>query len=248
MLFGDDKTVSQYANDPRVEVHGSGRSKVLIGEDKIDQWQPHLAMLFESVAANSGRSCINASAIVVPRHADAIAEALARELLEMIPRAPDDPAATLSGFASPAMAEMIDGAIEDGLKEPGAEDVTRRLRVAAGGPPDRRANRDGMNYLLPTVVRCDSMDHALANREFLFPYCSVVEVPQSEMIERIGPSLVVTAVTEDSEWVPQLLAAPHIDRLNIGSVPTSRIDWSQPHEGNLFEFLYKRRSINVQPA
>ena len=39
MLFGDDKTVSQYASDPRVEVHGSGRSKVLIGEDKIDQWR-----------------------------------------------------------------------------------------------------------------------------------------------------------------------------------------------------------------
>jgi hypothetical protein len=92
------------------------------------------------------------------------------------------------------------------------------------------------------------MDHALANREFLFPYCSVVEMPQSEMIERIGPSHVVTAVTDDQSWVPQLLAAPHIDRLNIGSVPTSQIDWSQPHEGNLFEFLYKRRSIKVQPA
>jgi acyl-CoA reductase-like NAD-dependent aldehyde dehydrogenase len=169
MLFGDDKTVAQYAADPRVEVHGSGRSKVLIGDDRIDHWEPHLAMLVESVAANSGRSCINASAIVVPRRGDAIAEALARELLDMVPRAPDDPMATLSGFASAAMAEMIDGAIEDGLKEPGAEDVSRRLRVAAGGSPGRLLNRDGMNYLLPTIIRCDSMDHPLANREFLIP-------------------------------------------------------------------------------
>jgi hypothetical protein len=248
MLFGDDKTVAQYANDPRVEVHGSGRSKILFGEDKIDDWPAHLAMMAESIAANSGRSCINASAIIVPRHGTEIAEALAKELLDMVPRAPEDPEATLSGFANPVMAEMIDGAIEDGLKEAGAEDVSRRLRVAANGPSARRATRDGMNYLLPTVVRCDSFDHGLANREFLFPYCSVIEMPQAEMLETIGPSLVVTAVTDDSAWIPQLLSAPHIDRLNIGSLPTSKIDWSQPHEGNLFEFLYKRRSIHVVPA
>ena len=36
-------------------------------------------------------------------------------------------------------------------------------------------------------MRCDSMDHPLANREFLFPYCSVVEMPQAEMIERDRP-------------------------------------------------------------
>ena len=34
-------------------------------------------------------------------------------------------------------------------------------------------------------------------------------------------------------------------RLNIGRVPTNRISWDQPHEGNLFEFLYRRRSISV---
>ncbi len=248
MLFGDDKTVSQYASDPRVEVHGSGRSKVLFGEDSIDSWRDHLPMLVESVAANSGRSCINASAIIVPRHGREIAEALATELLAMVPKAPDDTTANLSGFANPAMAEMIDGAIADGLNEPGAEDVSRRLREQSGGIADRRVNRDNMNYLQPTIVFCESFDHALANREFLFPYCSVVEMPQAEMLGTIGPSLVVTAVTDDATWIPQLLSAPHIDRLNIGPVPTSKIDWSQPHEGNLFEFLYKRRSISVVAA
>jgi hypothetical protein len=248
MLFGDDKTVAQYASDPRVEVHGSGRSKILFAEDKIDAWPDYLAMMVESVAANSGRSCINASTIVVPRHAASIAEAIARELLPMVPRAADNPEATLSGFANPAMAEMIDAAIEDGLKEPGAEDVSRRLRVAAGGESARFASRDGMNYLLPTIVHCKSFAHPLANREFLFPYCSVVEIPQAEVLDTIGPSLVVTAVTDDPAWIPQLLTAPHIDRLNIGAVPTSKIDWTQPHEGNLFEFLYRRRSINVTPA
>ena len=244
-LFGDDKTVAQYATDPRVEVHGSGRSKILLGDDMVDRWREFLPVLVDSIALNSGRSCINASAIIVPRHGAEIAEAIAAELVAMVPRAPEDPDARLSGFANATMAEMIDGAIADGLADSGAEDVSARLRVAAGVEAPRRVSRDGMNYLQPTIVYCDSFDHSLANREFMFPYASVVEVPQAEMLDTIGPSLVVSAITADPAWIPELLAAPHIDRLNIGPVVTAQVDWSQPHEGNLFEFLYKRRSISV---
>ena len=129
-LFGDDKTVAQYATDPRVEVHGSGRSKILLGDDMVDRWREFLPVLVDSIALNSGRSCINASAIIVPRHGAEIAEAIAAELVAMVPRAPEDPDARLSGFANATMAEMIDGAIADGLGDPGAEDVSARLRVA----------------------------------------------------------------------------------------------------------------------
>lgn len=252
-LFGDDKTVSRYAADPRVEVHGSGRSKILIGEDAVDRWPEYLPVLLESIAVNSGRSCINTSAILTPRHGAAIAEALAEALLKMFPRPADDPDASLSGFANPAMAEMIDGALTEGLATPGAEDVSARLRAAdpsrAGGHgAPRRVERDGIHYLLPTIVRCNSFDHPLANREFLFPYASVTEVPQADMLSLIGPSLVVTAITDDPTWAAELLAAPDIDRLNLGPVVTAQVDWSQPHEGNLFEFLYKRRSISVRNA
>lgn len=241
MMFGDDATVAAYADDPRVEVHGSGRSKILIGEDSIDRWRELLPVLVESVSANSGRSCINASAILVPRHAREIAAALARELAPMVPRPVDDPEARLSGFANPAMPEWIDSTIEDGLATPGATDVSAAAR---GGTP-RRSSLDGMNYLLPTIIHCPDFDHPLANREFLFPFASVTEVPQERMLDVIGPSLVVTAITRDPEWISALLDCPHIDRLNIGPTPTNRVQWDQPHEGNLFEFLYRRRSIGI---
>jgi hypothetical protein len=242
MMFGDDATVAQYAADPRVEVHGSGRSKIVIGEDKIEQWRDYLPVMVESVSANSGRSCINTSAILVPRYAEEIAHAIAQELLTMTPRAADDPEARLSGFANPAMPEWIDGTITDGLVTKGATDVSEKLR---GGIP-RRASRDGMNYLLPTLIHCNNFDHPLANREFLFPFASVTNVPQAAMLDTIGPSLVVTAITGDKAWIQNLLESPHIDRLNIGPTPTNRVQWDQPHEGNLFEFLYKRRSIGLQ--
>jgi hypothetical protein len=92
-------------------------------------------------------------------------------------------------------------------------------------------------------VLCDSFEHPLANREYLCPFASVVEVPQNEMLARIGPSLVVTAITKDAAWIEQLLESPLIDRLNLGPISTMKISWDQPHEGNMFEFLYKRRAI-----
>jgi hypothetical protein len=105
-----------------------------------------------------------------------------------------------------------------------------------------------MNSLLPTIIHCPNFDHPLANREFLFPFASVTNVPQGEMLDKIGPSLVVTAITEDKAWIEELLESPHIDRLNIGPTPTNRVQWDQPHEGNLFEFLYKRRSVGLSES
>ncbi|HEX8313037.1 MAG TPA: aldehyde dehydrogenase, partial [Chthoniobacteraceae bacterium] len=68
-------------------------------------------------------------------------------------------------------------------------------------------------------------------------------VPQNEMLQRIGPSLVVTAITKDPAFTEQLLDSGLIERLNLGEIPTMKISWDQPHEGNMFEFLYRRRSI-----
>lgn len=238
MLFGDDSTVKQYENDDRVEVHGTGYSKFVIGEDEIENWEHYIDSMVESVSANSGRSCICTSTIVVPKYGDEIAHALSQKLCEIKPLAQDDPDARLSGFANPKFAEWINEAVEEGLRSDGARDVTAEYRVG-----DRFVERDGMNYLQPTIVRVDSFDEDLALREFLFPFASVVECPQSDVIEKTGYSLVMTAVTKDVEWINQLFDHPEIERLNIGNVPTNRISWNQPHEGNLFDFLYTRRSF-----
>ncbi len=238
LIFGDANTVAQYRDNPKFSVHGPGFSKILIGEDAIDQWPQYIDLMVASIADNGGRSCVNASAVVVPRFGREIAEALAQKLGPMAPLRSDDEGAKLSGFANPKMADYIDGAIEEGLKTPGAEDVTARHRT--GG---RKVIFEGGTFLQPTIVHCDSFSHPLANREFLCPYASVVEVPQGEMLSVIGPSLVVTAVTKDPAFTAQLLDSPLIERLNLGPISTMKISWDQPHEGNMFEFLYRRRSI-----
>jgi len=243
LLFGDQSTVDRYAGNPGVQVHGPGWSKVLIGEDVVDRWPEFIDVIAASIGANSGRSCVNASAVLVPRHGAAIADAVAERLSTMVPKAPDDPSAELSGFANPAMAERMDQAIESGLAVPGARNASAPWQ--SGG---RRIERDGSTYLLPTIVHCASWDHPLANREFLFPYASVVEMSSGEMLEKMGPSLVVTAITHDSRLLDALLDSRHVERLNIGPIPTGKLQWDQPHEGNLFEFLYRRRSFSEAPG
>ncbi|HEY0170558.1 MAG TPA: aldehyde dehydrogenase family protein [Pyrinomonadaceae bacterium] len=243
MMFGDVSSVGAWKDDPRVELHGPGYSKIVIGEDCADEWEEHLDVIAASIADNGGRSCVNASGVWVTRHGAEIAEALAEKLSAIVPRAEDDPEAVLAPFADPSVAERINNMVEAAMREPGARDVT-----AARRGDDRIARREGCAYLLPTVVHCESPGHPLANREFLFPFASVVEVGPEEIPEALGPSLVVTAVTRDAGLVRRLAQSPLVGRLNVGAVATNLVRWDQPHEGNLFEHLYARRAFHRAAA
>jgi hypothetical protein len=77
----------------------------------------------------------------------------------------------------------------------------------------------------------------------MFPFASILQVPQDKMIASIGESLVVSAFTGNKRWIFDLMTSTNIERLNIGPYPTNRVQWEQPHEGNLFEFLYRRRAL-----
>ena len=100
-------------------------------------------------------------------------------------------------------------------------------------------------FLRPTVVWCEDPDHPLAAAEFLFPFAAVVEVPQAELPERIGPTLVASVVSGDETLRSELMRSRNIERLNLGPLPTCRVVWDQPHEGNLFEHLYKQRAFQA---
>lgn len=248
MFFGDVSTVGGWEGDPRVELHGPGYSKILLGDDVLQDgtWERHLDLMAASIAENGGRSCVNASGIwVAASHATRVAEAVAERLAAIVPRAADDERALLAPFADPRVAERISQQIDAGLQAPGAREVTLEHRGSA-----RLASFDGCTYLQPTVVLCDGPEHPLANREFLFPYAAVVAVTpelMARMPEALGRTLVVTAITRDRRLVDRLLASSLVERLNVGPIQTNHISWDQPHEGNLFEHLYARRSFQRSP-
>ena len=64
------------------------------------------------------------------------------------------------------------------------------------------------------------------------------------MIEAIGPTLVYRH-HQQAELRRRLLDAVNIDRLNFGPVPTIQLNWLQPHEGNIVEFLFRARAFQT---
>jgi len=238
MMFGAGPTVRPWLADPRVEIHGPGYSKVLLGPDRSPSWQDSLDLIATSVAANGGRSCINASSIRTASHGAELADALAQRLAGIVPLSRDDPRALLAAFSDPATACGIDAAIERGLAQGGAEDVTARYRQG-----DRLVQFEGGAYLQPTVIYCQDAGHALANQEYLFPFVSVVEMPAERLVPSLGPSLVATALTEEPALEQALMARADIGRLNLGPIPTTVLQWDQPHEGNIFQHLYQQRAF-----
>ena len=243
MVFGDVASTRPWQGDERVEVHGPGYSKVLLGPDTADDWRTHLDVMVASIAANGGRSCVNASGVWTTAHARELADGLAEKMAAIRPRGEEDPEAELAPFANPAIAQRISAMIDRDLEVPGAEDVTARHRDGS-----RVVEWEGSTYLLPTVVRCDSPEHPLANREFLFPYASVVEVQAEAIPEALGATLAVTILTEDAALRRRILASPLLSRLNLGPLPTWQVSWDQPHEGNLFEHLWMRRALQGLPG
>ncbi|HSR69398.1 MAG TPA: aldehyde dehydrogenase family protein [Acidobacteriota bacterium] len=240
LIFGGKPTVDQYRGNPGVQVHGPGFSKILIGEDQVDQWRDHLDLMADSVLVNSGRSCISCSGIWVPRHGREIARALAERLAPVAPADPTDPEAKLAAFTVVEQAEAVNQMIEDQLGEEGVEEVTARYREG-----DRLVKQERCAYLRPTVLHCTSPEPSLANTEFMFPFVSVVECPQEKMLDQISETLVCTAISQDEQWRRQLLDCTHIDRLNLGPIPTIKLNWLQPHEGNLVDFLFRNRAFQV---
>jgi hypothetical protein len=238
LIFGGTATVERYKGNPRVQVHGPGFSKIIFGDDCVDSWERYIDLMVDSVFLNSGRGCINCSGIWASRHTREIADAIAKRLASVQPLPPDDPDATLAAFTVPGMADAISQSIDADLAAPGVTDYTAKYREAPRVSKKQRAE-----YLLPTVVHCETSDAAIASKEYMFPFVTVVQCPEAKMLESIGPTLVCTAITGKPELRRALLDAVHIDRLNLGPVPTVRLNWLQPHEGNIVDFLYRPRAL-----
>jgi acyl-CoA reductase-like NAD-dependent aldehyde dehydrogenase len=240
LVFGGQPTIDRYRGNPKVQAHGPGFSKILLGDDVVDDWERYLDVIVDSVFANSGRGCINCSGIWASRHTREIADAIAKRLAAVRPLPADHPDAALAAFTVPGAATAISQAIDADLQAEGVTDMTAKYRDTPRVLKNGRAD-----FLLPTIVHCSSPDVAIAHKEYMFPFAAVVECPQERMIAAIGQTLVCSAITHDEPFRQQLVDAVNIDRLNLGPVPTVQLNWLQPHEGNIVDFLFRARAFQV---
>ena len=238
MIFGGMQTVEQYKGNPRVQAHGPGFSKIILGDDLVDDWEQYLDLMVESVFANGGRGCINTSGIWASRHTEEIAKAIAEKIGPVEVKDPGDPEARLAAFTVANVGSGVWNMIEGDLKESGVTDMTSQYG-------ERLVEFERCSYLRPIVVHCKSPETAIAKKEFMFPFTTVVECPQDQMLDKIDYTLVCTAITKNRDLIQQLTDATHIDRLNVGSIPTTRLNWLQPHEGSIVDFLFRSRAYQV---
>jgi acyl-CoA reductase-like NAD-dependent aldehyde dehydrogenase len=136
------------------------------------------------------------------------------------------------------MAKGTYAMVEQDLAEAGVEDFTAEYG-------EKLIEREHCAYLRPMVVHADSPDRQVASKEYMFPFVSVVTCPQEEMLRRIGPTLVGTLLTQDQGLIHGAGSCVEIDRLNVGPIPTNRLNWLQPHEGNIIDFLFRSRAYQV---
>jgi acyl-CoA reductase-like NAD-dependent aldehyde dehydrogenase len=152
---------------------------------------------------------------------------------------PEDPKAALAAFTVPGQADAVSADIDKDLQESGVHDLTAKFG-------NRLVKKERCDYLRPTVILCDGPDKAIAKKEYMFPFCTVVECPQGQMLAKIGSTLVCSAITDDKKFQRDLLDATHIDRLNIGPLPTIKLNWLQPHEGSIVDFLFRARAFQFE--
>lgn len=238
MIFGGTATVERYKGNPKVQAHGPGFSKVVFGDDLVDRWEDYIDLIADSVYLNSGRGCINCSGVWASRHTEKIAQALAERLGPVPVLPPEDPEAGLAAFTVPGVAQGVWKAIEADLREEGVKHRTEPFGA-------RLVEMERCAYLRPVVVECDSPERSIAKKEYMFPFVTVVKCPQEKMLEAIGPTLVCTGITDDPALQRALTDATHIDRLNIGPIPTIKLDWLQPHEGSIVDFLFRARAYQL---
>src|SRR5687768_18585403 len=58
MVFGDVGSTKRWTRDPRVEVHGPGYSKVVVGPDAADDWRSHVDTIARSEERRVGK-CVD---------------------------------------------------------------------------------------------------------------------------------------------------------------------------------------------
>ena len=188
--------------------------------------------MVDSIFLNSGRGCINCSGIWA-RHTREIADATAR-LAAVRPLPPEHPDSSLAAFTVPGQAEAIPKSIDAGLQASGVVDVTAGLPRRRGFEKQGRAE-----YILPTIVHRESPEPAIAKQEhaLLRPSWSA---PRPRCWNPSGRRW-CAARSRASRSSGARCWTPSIDCLNFGPVPTTKLNWLQPHEGNIVDFLFRAR-------
>jgi thienamycin biosynthesis protein ThnO len=229
-------------NHAALKTYHVGRSKAVVTRQVDDLVWTRLGHM---AYHGCGRLCTNLSGLAVTADAQAAAERLAAELaLPVLPL--DDHRAVVPAFPHRVDRDALARAIEREIAA-GAVDVTADVT----GVP-LRVDLDGVAFLRPTVLLVNT-ESPLWGTELPFPFVTVARVSRSRLSAACAKSLIVAMPDAEPELVEQLADEPTVDKVFARAVFDRGYDPSDPHEGYLADFLFRKKALltgteDVAPA
>lgn len=230
MVYGGADVVAKYRGS-QVLPQGPGRSKILITADT--DWRRHLDVIVESVADHGGTGCVNTSAVLVEGDPGPLAEAIAERLAAMPSLPPEHPKAGL-----PVQPVATARAFESYLQKAAAG---TRAWLGGDGVVDELG--DGSAALRPAVHEVAEADAAQIGIELPFPCVWVAPWNRTAGVAALRDTLVLTALTQDTELVDRLVDEPSIRNVYLGDRHTHWMASGVPHDGYLGDFLMWNKGI-----
>ena len=129
--------------------------------------------------------------------------------------------------------------VQQDLAESGVEDFTAEYG-------EKLIEREHCAYLRPMVVHADSPDRQVAVQGIHVPLRQRGAVPAGRDVAADRPhAWWARLLTQDQSLIEAAGICVEIDRLNVGPIPTNRLNWLQPHEGNIIDFLFRSRAYQI---
>ena len=231
MVYGSHGVVDKYANDPTVFVNGPGRAKILITAEH--DWRDYLDVITDSIANLGGVACVNATAVLYEGDPAPLADAIAERLSAIAVLPTEDERAILptqNMDEATALASYLATVAVGTRPLLGADQVVAPLS-------------DSSAVLRPAVHLLAKPDVAKLNVELPFPCVWVSPWSRADGLEPLRHSLVISAITDDADFVDDLLAEPTIANVYCGHHPTHHAAPEIPHDGFLADFLMRNKGF-----
>ena len=231
MAYGGDEVMRKYAGNTSMLPQGPGRSKIVVSAD-VD-WREHVEVMADSISAQGGRACVNTTAVFVEHEPTPIARTLAERLAAIPSLPPEDERAVL-----PVLPLAEARTLEQFLRSTAAGTIPQ---LGGNGIVDELG--DGSAVLRPAVHELDGPEAPQARIELPFPCVWVAPWSRQDGLRPFDETLVLTALTHDSELIDAFVAHPTISNVYIGDHPTYWLAPGVPHDGYLADFLMRAKGV-----
>ena len=231
MIYGGQDVVDKYANDATVLANGPGRTKILITAEQ--DWQDHLDVIVDSISSQGGMACVNATAVLYEGDPAELAHAIAERLSTIPPLPNSDERAILPTQPldkAHALANYLAAKAIGTTPVLGADQVVADLGT-------------GFAALRPAVHLLAEPDVDKLNIELAFPCVWVSPWSRDDGLAPLRHSLVLNAITSDTDLIDDLIGEPTISNVYSGHHPTYRTTPEIPHDGFLADFLMRNKGF-----